>query len=727
MGASRQETTFDATQLVARHWTILLHHEENPMPARRQKASVHTPATIDNVAELWMLRILVPMGGHKTFLRRGSFADDAIARALGLGPWLDEERDFDVTVIRTELRDRHRVAEAAKDRLTVPRTLQANMARLAALVGLSAADCRILEFATLIHQGRLLDDCADTLGQLNSAKLADLLAQLLELDLADVRLSLGPHGVLARSGLLSVERGGTAFMRGKLDLLSASFADNILASDADPLTLLRETICPSAPARLTLGDYPHLREALGFLRPHLEQAIASEQPGVNIFLHGAPGTGKSELARALSAALGSELFEVASEDADGDPVNGERRLRAYRAAQNFFCQRHVMILFDEVEDVFSDGDNFFGRKSTAQRRKAWLNRTLEQNKVPTFWLSNSIRDIDPAFMRRFDMVIELPVPPRAQREHIVRTACGDLLDEHSIRRIAESEALAPAVVSRVGSVVRNIRHRLASGDTTSAVTWLIDQSLEAQGHAPLRFGEASHLPAEYDAALLNADTSMVDLAQGLETTRSARLCLYGPSGTGKTAYARWLAGRLDMPLLLYSASDLMSKWVGESEKQIAAAFRKAEREGAMLLIDEVDSFLQDRTRARQPWEITMVNEMLTRMEAFSGVFIASTNLMDGLDPAALRRFDLKVRFDYLRPEGAVALFERYCTSAGLALPAAGDLGHLRGLRTLTPGDFAAVMRQHRFRPLASPADFLRRLQDECSLKAASRATIGFVG
>lgn len=93
----------------------------------------------------------------------------------------------------------------------------------------------------------------------------------------------------------------------------------------------------------------------------------------------------------------------------------ERRLRAYRAAQSFFGRRRALILFDEVEDVFDDGDSLFGRKSTAQRRKAWVNRALEQNAVPALWLSNSISGIDPAIMRRFDMVIEVPVPPREQR------------------------------------------------------------------------------------------------------------------------------------------------------------------------------------------------------------------------------------------------------------------------------------------------------------------------
>lgn len=695
------------------------------MSARYRKPT--TANDITTIAELWMLRILVPLGGHQVLLNRGSFSDDAVARGAGLGAWLDDdEREFDAAAIRLELRDRHHAAEALGDKLAVPPTLRANIVRLASLVGLSGTDCRILEFAAMIHQDRVLDDCADTLGQMNSLKVTDILARLLQLDPPEVRISLGPHGVLARSGLLSVDRGGTGYLRGKLDLLSSSFAGNILACEADPLALLRETICPSAPARLTLDDYAHVGQALAILLPYLRQATAHAQTGVNIFIHGMPGTGKSELSRALAATLGCTLFEVASEDADGDPVNGDKRLRAYRAAQSFFCQRHAMILFDEVEDVFGDGEGMFGRNSTAQRRKAWLNRTLEQNKVPTFWLSNSIRNIDPAFMRRFDMVVELPVPPRSQRERIVRNACADLLDDPTIRRIADTEALAPAVVSRAASVVRKIHHELEPGSTGRVMQWLIDQSLEAQGLAPLRRAEASRLPDEYDATLLNTDTSMAEVAEGLGTSRSGRLCLFGPPGTGKTAFARWLAGRLDMPLLLYSASDLMSKWVGESEKNIAAAFRRAERENALLLIDEVDSFLQDRAHARQPWELSMVNEMLTRMESYSGIFIASTNLMDGLDPAALRRFDLKVCFGYLLPEQAAALFERYCRTLGLAAPEAPDLWCLRSLHLLTPGDFAAVARQHRFRPLTSPAGFVRALQYECSLKEQGGRAIGFL-
>jgi len=118
--------------------------------------------------------------------------------------------------------------------------------------------------------------------------------------------------------------------------------------------------------------------------------------------------------------------------------------------------------------------------------------------------------------------------------------------------------------------------------------------------------------------------------------------------------------------------------------------------------------------------------MLTQMEDFAGVFIASTNLMTGLDPAALRRFDLKVCLDYLRPEQAWALLERHCAQLDWGPPDALLRPRLARLRQLTPGDFAAVMRQQRFRPLADAVALVAALEDECALKEGAKAAMGFV-
>jgi SpoVK/Ycf46/Vps4 family AAA+-type ATPase len=108
------------------------------------------------------------------------------------------------------------------------------------------------------------------------------------------------------------------------------------------------------------------------------------------------------------------------------------------------------------------------------------------------------------------------------------------------------------------------------------------------------------------------------------------------------------------------------------------------------------------------------------------VFIASTNLMDGLDQAALRRFDLKVKFGYLRPAQAWDLFEVHCESLGLPAPDASARAAVERLATLTPGDFAAISRQHRFRPIGSVPELIAALEAECSIKKDSRKAVGFI-
>jgi SpoVK/Ycf46/Vps4 family AAA+-type ATPase len=572
----------------------------------------------------------------------------------------------------------------------------------------------------------VLDDPIDCLGYLSMTAVFRVLSIMLDIPEQEVRQSLSAQSALSRSGLLTLERNGNASLRGRLELLSDWFADTVASEPIDPVALLRGIVIPSAAAELSMDDYSHIQSDLAILKPYLRKSIETGRKGVNIFLHGSPGTGKSQLAKVLAKELASELFEVASEDTEGDPIGGVKRLRAFSAAQSFFSRRRSMILFDEVDDVFNDGDGFFGRKSTAQTRKAWINRMLEENPVPTLWLSNSITGLDPAFIRRFDMVLELPLPPKKQRERILLNNCGNLLGAGHIARIAEVEHLAPAVVARTIAVISSIQEELDSDARARAFEQLINNTLEAQGHPPIKKQDPNRLPEFYDPAFINADGELADIAAGLEKVKSGRLCLYGPPGTGKTAYGRWLAEQLGMPLLIKRASDLMSMWVGGNEKNIAQAFRRAEQDGALLLIDEVDSFLQDRRGAQQGWQLNLVNEMLTQMESFSGVFIASTNLMEGLDQAALRRFDLKLKFDFLRPEQAWQLLLRYCKQLKLSPPSQKLRARVNSMQLLTPGDFAAVLRQQRFRPIETPDAVVAALEAECAVKEGGKLSIGFI-
>ncbi len=161
------------------------------------------------------------------------------------------------------------------------------------------------------------------------------------------------------------------------------------------------------------------------------------------------------------------------------------------------------------------------------------------------------------------------------------------------------------------------------------------------------------------------------------------LCLYGASGTGKSAYARYLAQELGVDVIHRRASDLLSKWVGGTEQNIAEAFAQAKENKSLLIFDEADSFLRDRATASHSWEISGVNEMLTWMESHPYPFICTTNLMDTLDPASLRRFSFKIKYDFLTPQQVVCAFMFF-------FHVMIDEKDVVGLNKLTPGDFALV-------------------------------------
>ncbi|MCQ2395844.1 MAG: ATP-binding protein, partial [Kiritimatiellae bacterium] len=202
------------------------------------------------------------------------------------------------------------------------------------------------------------------------------------------------------------------------------------------------------------------------------------------------------------------------------------------------------------------------------------------------------------------------------------------------------------------------------------------------------------------------------------------ILMYGAPGTGKTEFVKYLGKTLDRKVLVKKASDLLDMYVGNTEKRIAAAFRQAEAEHAILFFDEIDGLVQDREGASQSWQVTQVNELLQQMENFDGVMIAATNFCKNLDPAIMRRFTFKLSFDYLEDEGKRIFFEKFF---GTKLTE-GEFKRLREIQNLAPGDFRTV-RQERFY-LNEPQTNLQLIEalvEECSLKkdGSSVSKIGF--
>ena len=152
--------------------------------------------------------------------------------------------------------------------------------------------------------------------------------------------------------------------------------------------------------------------------------------------------------------------------------------------------------------------------------------------------------------------------------------------------------------------------------------------------------------------------------------------------------------------MVKTGSDLLDMYVGGTEKNISDMFKEANREEALLFLDEADSFLQDRQQANRSWEITQVNELLVQMEEFNGLFICATNFMDMLDTASLRRFDLKIKFGFMKEDQRWEYFQNLSATLNIDTPSASDNHSLKGrishLDNLTPGDFAVIKRKARF-------------------------------
>jgi len=683
------------------------------------------------VIRLWLLRVLVPLGGCREWLSPSSYQtpSDAIVQVLRLSKSCFNEYDeVDKPAVRRGLRQLHVKAEQQASRVRLPRWLEVNCARIAVLIGIGDVEKWILAFAILLHQEPLLQEISDLLGEVDHPRMIRILAVLLDLPDADIRRALAPTAALAQSGLLKIKSLIADLpMHYSLELLNQGFADRMMSAANDPMILLRDTIMPTPAAELALADYVHVPSVQQIVLPLLRHALNSGQRGVNVLLHGQPGTGKTQLTRVLAKAVKARLFEVSGEDDEGDPIDGEKRLRAFRAALCVVSRSKTLLVFDEAEDVFSCGDYYFGSRGPAQKSKSWVNRTLENNPVPCLWITNSIHGVDPAFIRRFDVVQELPIPTCRQRTRMIENVCGTLATPALVRRLAGAESLAPAVVTRAASVARTVCADSMQEATSAVIATLVENTLTAQGHAALPKQVTSTPSGPYDPACVNVATDLQALVQGIAHTRTARMCLYGPPGTGKTAFAHYLAESLDRPLYIRRVSDLLGPYVGQSEQNIAAAFRQASEDAAVFLLDEVDSFLQDRRAADHSWEVTQVNEMLAGIEAFNGVLLAATNRMDSLDPAVLRRFDLKLPFDYLRAEQAWRLLQRCAAELGLPEPDAAHERSIAGLRTLTPGDFATVSRQARFQPFPDTAALCEALAAECAAKTDTpRRSIGFV-
>lgn len=624
--------------------------------------------------------------------------------------------------------------------------VEKNIDALSSLLQLNKAERALLLYGTLARYQRDLRSLLVEFKVNNAPEAYAAIAEVAGVNAAEIGEALRAGSRLERIGLVE-------------NLISehniTDLADLMKVSEKLPPVLMREYrdhnelmavfTRPSAKSGLRLADFAFVDEDARVLCELLRNAVARKEAGVNVLLYGPPGTGKTELAKVVAQECGLELFEVEYADRDGNSLSGRDRYRSLQIAQVFLKgSAQAALLFDEVEDVFppisSEAAQLMARAEQVAAPpmgsvsgKAWVNQILESNAVPTIWVTNRIEQIDPAFRRRFAYHLELKSPPPGAREGLVRkTLEGVQVSEAFIAKLTGRKGLTPA---QIRTAVRFAGLAVPPGDAgPAAMEGLIERQLR---NADLALGNRSQdgqgrrSVTTYDLDMLNVESrfEVPRIVEALKARGHGTLCFYGAPGTGKTALAEHIARALERPLLIKQASDLMSKFVGETEQNMAAMFREAENEKAVLLLDEADSFLQDRRGAQRTYEVTEVNEMLQGMERFNGIFVCTTNLLDRIDQAALRRFTFKIKFRPLTGPQRERMFVTEALAGDAALMTDAIRARLAKLDQLCPGDFAAVKRQVDI--LAAEfgaAEFLDQLEAEHRIKPEVREArgMGFV-
>jgi SpoVK/Ycf46/Vps4 family AAA+-type ATPase len=374
-------------------------------------------------------------------------------------------------------------------------------------------------------------------------------------------------------------------------------------------------------------------------------------------------------------------------------------------------ENNTVLMFDEVEDVFYNTP-YQNRPNVS---KVEINRFFENNPQPIIWICNDIGYLDRAYLRRFSYIAQIERPDRTINKSIL---AQNLKKYHikyqnsDLEYIISKYKFTPAILENAAKVTN-----LMKGSISDMRIQLeaVEKAMHGKSEQLGKFGDFS----AFNMDLLNTDLDLKkfnEQIKGLDKLNFS-LCLYGASGTGKTAYANYLTQLLGLEVLTKRASDLIGTYVGETEQNIAKAFNEAKKNKSVLIFDEGDSFLRDRTQAVRSWEITQVNEMLTQMENHPYPFICTTNLMTNIDQASLRRFTFKIKYEYMTDEQIIKAFKHFF---GIELKE-------NIMLKLSAGDFNVVKKKAEIMGISGDKDkLIEMLQNEQECSEPQQRKIGFI-
>lgn len=467
--------------------------------------------------------------------------------------------------------------------------------------------------------------------------------------------------------------------------------------------------------------YPTESFGLKDIDLEIVKSLLASKKECKILLYGLAGAGKTAFVKSLAKELNKKIY-VPKKSAVF-PMN-------FYMPARIADRQKAIAFFDEADKYLETQNGFFGQ---SEFNKGDINQVLDKLEGKCIFVVNSIDGIDESTRRRFSYAVAFKKIPELQKHCVITTALkkaklDKLLSETDIQTIYDKYSLSPALL---GSAVANAKTVLQKKDKEKALT-LIDAF--AQSHAQLRgksqFTKKKRTHSQkFELGIINTDCDCQNIVNLLKRFNKAKqtgnvdsgmnLLFYGLAGTGKTELAKYLADELGVELIVRRMSELLSKWVGGTEQQIAQAFAEAEAKDAILLIDEADSIFTNRVSAQQNHEVSKVNEMLAQMDDYRGILICTTNMLDAFDSAAMRRFQKKIKFSALNEQGRKTMFRKY-----FAQEPTSELDYLDGL---CAGDFRNVYDQTKFEDDLSPEYITDLLSNELKFKKEkqSEKSIGF--
>lgn len=453
-----------------------------------------------------------------------------------------------------------------------------------------------------------------------------------------------------------------------------------------------------------LKDFTWIKSLV--IKKLLKNATKEKTQGVNILLYGPPGTGKTEFAKSLSEACGIQCYTLPDADEKGFCNVQQQKLKHLKIKETLLSNKgNACILFDEAEDIMTK--DYLSKDGIG---KNFLNNLLENTKVPIIWTTNTTA-VDTAFLRRMTYCMEFKELNTKERKVIWKAELnrqGFKIKDKTLNNLVKSYNVPVSVISNAVKCTK-----LVNGKEKELKGFI--ESIGDVAIPDYKIEEEKETKIDYNKEYIKTDLNLPLLTNRLVNVKKMNfsMCLYGVPGTGKSYYARYLAKELKLKVICKKASDLIDSYVGQTEKNIARAFEEAKEEKAMLIFDEADSFLLNRMSAKNSWEVTQVNEMLTQMESAEYPFVCTTNLIDSLDEASLRRFTFKVKFDFMgEKEVEKALRNLFKIQKPI------------NIDKLTIGDCMIVKKKAEFLDVTNEDEIIGMLKEEVKVKQVNER-IGF--